>query len=175
MNRESFPAHWPLRTRTAIFVVLAFLLSTAGAQSPNKGGESQKGASNPAISAEQELVRLENGFFEAWQTLDQGYFREHMADNGVAWGDDGTLSRDQEIAALLASAKTCIVEGYSLSDFGALPIAAGTYLLTYKVDQYATCSGVKQPVHLNGSSIYILKAGHWLAVYRAQVPFKNQS
>jgi hypothetical protein len=30
------------------------------------------------------------------------------------------------------------------------------------------------PVHLNGSSIYIFKAGRWQAIYRAEVPFKNQ-
>lgn len=175
MNRESFSACRGLPTRAAIVILLAFLVSRAGAQSSNKVGESQKVQANPALSVEQELVRLENGFFEAWQNLDQAYFRDHMADNGIAWSDDGILSRDQEIAALQASAKTCIVEGYSLTDFGAMPIAAGTYLLTYKVDQYATCRGVKQPVHLNGSSIYILKAGRWQAVYRAQVPLKSQS
>jgi len=171
MNREPSPSGGSFLTSASVVSLLALLFTTASAQSPNKMNQPQKDTpANSALSVQQELVRLENGFFEAWQNLDQAYFREHMADNGVAWGDDGTLSRDQEIAALLASAKTCIVEGYSLSDFGAMPIAGGTYLLTYKVDQYATCSGVKQPVHLNGSSIYILKAGHWQAVYRAQVP-----
>jgi hypothetical protein len=29
-------------------------------------------------------------------------------------------------------------------------------------------------VHINGSSIYIFKAGRWQAIYRAQVPLKNQ-
>ncbi len=53
--------------------------------------------------------------------------------------------------------------------------ATGTYLLTYKAEQYATCNGEKVPVHMNGSSIYILKAGHWQAIYRAEVPLKNQS
>jgi len=66
------------------------------------------------------------------------------------------------------------VEGYGLSDFGALPLATGAYLLTYKAEEYATCNGEKRPVHMNGSSIYILKAGRWQAIYRAEVPFKNQ-
>jgi hypothetical protein len=65
------------------------------------------------------------------------------------------------------------VEGYGLSDFGALPLASGAYLLTYKAEQYATCNGEKVPVRMNGSSIYILKAGHWRAIYRAEVPLKN--
>jgi hypothetical protein len=47
-------------------------------------------------------------------------------------------------------------------------------LLTYKAEQYATCNGEKMPVHINGSSIYIFKTGRWQAIYRAQVPLKNQ-
>jgi hypothetical protein len=128
---------------------------------------------NAPASVQVELVRIETGFFEAWKTLDQAYFREHMPENGIFWSDKGTLSRDQQLAELQASAKTCTVDGYGLSDFGALPLAAGTYLLTYKAEQYATCNGEKLPVHLNGSSIYTLKAGHWQAIYRAEVPLKN--
>jgi hypothetical protein len=67
------------------------------------------------------------------------------------------------------------VEGYGLSDFGVLPLTAGAYLLTYKAEQYATCNGEKIPIHINGSSVYILQAGRWQAVYRAEVPLKNQS
>jgi hypothetical protein len=25
-------------------------------------------------------------------------------------------------------------------------------------------------VHMNGSSVYVLRSGHWQAIYRAQVP-----
>jgi hypothetical protein len=56
-----------------------------------------------------------------------------------------------------------------------MPLTEGAYLLTYKAEQYATCNGERAPIHMNGSSIYILKAGHWQAVYRAEVPLKNQS
>ena len=70
--------------------------------------------------------------------------------------------------------KTCVVEGYSLSDFGVLPLATGAYLLTYKVEQHATCGGQKIPVYMNGSSVYIFKDGRWQAIYRAEVPLKNQ-
>ncbi len=175
MKTEPFSAKKSCGTGAPILLALALLLGFSSAQTSSKASEKRNTApANTPGNVEQELVRLETGFFEAWKMLDQSYFREHMAENGIAWGVNGTLSRDQLLAALQASAKTCIVDGYNLSDFGALPLASGTYLLTYKVQQYATCNGEKLPVNINGSSVYMLKAGHWQAVYRAQVPMKNQ-
>jgi uncharacterized protein DUF4440 len=171
MKHQRFSAKKALVTGAAILVPLALLLGPTSAQTPRKTPDVQSGA--PA-NVQQELVRIETGFFEAWKTSDQAYFREHMPENGVFWSDKGTFSRDQRIAEPQSSAKTCTVEGYGLSDFGALPLAAGAYLLTYKAEQYGTCDGEKLPVHLNGSSIYILKAGRWQAIYRAEVPLKNQ-
>jgi hypothetical protein len=154
-----------VRRNAAIFVVFTFLLATSA--------QTQHTKSSAEGSVQQELVRTENGFFEAWKTKDQAYFREHMPENGIFWGDAGTFSRDQQLAEQQASAKVCTVEGYGLSDFGALPLAAGAYLLTYKAEEYATCNGEKAPVHLNGSSIYVFKGGRWQAIYRAEVPLKN--
>jgi hypothetical protein len=126
-------------------------------------------------SVEQELVRTETGFFEARKLKDLSYFRTHIPENGVFWGENGTLSRDQQLQEQAEAAKACTVEGYSLSDFGMLTLAGGAYLLTYKAEQYATCGGEKAPVHMNGSSVYILKDGRWQAIYRAEVPLKNQN
>jgi hypothetical protein len=171
-KHDSFSAKTTLVTGAAILLALQLLLGPASAQTPHKNDANDVPKSAPT-SVQLELVRTETGFFEAWKTLDQAYFRDHMPENGIFWSDKGTLSRDQQLAELQASAKTCTVDGYGLSDFGALPLGAGTYLLTYKAEQYATCNGEKMPVHLNGSSIYIFKAGHWQAIYRAEVPLKN--
>jgi hypothetical protein len=127
-----------------------------------------------ATKIEQDLISTEIGFFEAWKKKDDSYFREHMAENGIFWGESGTFSRDEQLKQQQADAKNCNVEGYGLSEFGALQLTTGVYLLTYKADQYATCNGEKLPVHMNGSSIYILKAGHWQAIYRAEVPLNTQ-
>jgi hypothetical protein len=168
MKHEPFPAKKTFLTGAAILLPLALLLGPISAQTPPKkaGGPS---------NVQQELVRIETGFFEAWKSKDEAYFREHMPENGIFWGEDGTFSRDQQLQEQEASAKVCAVEGYGLSDFGALPLAAGAYLLTYKAEQYATCNGEKMPVHMNGSSIYIFKGGRWQATYRAEVPMKNPS
>jgi hypothetical protein len=167
--KHALPARRTFLKVAAILFPLALLLGPTSAQTPKKNDARSGGAS----SVQLELVRTETGFFEAWKNKDQAYFREHMPQNGIFWSDNGTVSRDQQLAAQQASAKTCTVEGYGLSDFGALPLATGAYLLTYKAEQYATCDGEKAPVHMNGSSIYILKAGHWQAIYRAEVPLKN--
>jgi len=169
MNRVSLPAKSVFLKGAAMLVPLALLLGAIRAQTARKND-----APNDARSIQLELVRTETGFFEAWKTKDQAYFREHMPENGIFWGENGTFSRDQQLAEQQTPAKACAVEGYGLSDFGALPLATGAYLLTYKAEQYATCNGEKAPVHINGSSIYIFKAGRWQAIYRAQVPFKNQ-
>ncbi len=168
MTHEPFPARKTFLTCAAILVPLAFLLGQTSAQTPHK-------KIGVPSNVQQELVRTETGFFEAWKTKDQTYFREHIPENGVFWGEYGTFSRDQQLAEQQTSAKVCAVEGYGLSNFGALPLATGAYLLTYKAEQYATCNGEKVPVHMNGSSIYIFKAGRWQAIYRAEVPLKNPS
>ncbi len=169
MNRERFPAKKIFLTGAAIFLPLTLLLGPTSAQTQHKN-DARSGA---PTNVQLELVRIETGFFEAWKNNDQTYFREHMPENGIFWSDAGTFSRDQQLAAQQASAKTCTVEGYGLSDFGALPLTSGAFLLTYKAEQFATCNGEKMPVHINGSSIYILKSGHWQAIYRAAVPLKN--
>jgi hypothetical protein len=159
-----------------LILLTAALSGAAGAQTPHKKTSAQNDAESGApTNVQQELVRIETGFFEAWKTQDQSYFREHMPESGVFWGESGTLSRDQQLAEQLDTAKLCTVEGYGLSDFGVLPLSSGTYLLTYKAEQYVNCGGSKMPVHMNGSSVYILKSGHWQAIYRAEVPLKNQS
>ena len=123
---------------------------------------------------EQELIHIETGFFEAWKTKDEAYFRSHIPTNGVFWGEYGTFSRQQQLDEQKAAAKVCTVDGYSLSDFGVLPLTDGAYLLTYKADQYAMCGGEKVPVHMNGSSVYVFREGRWQAIYRAEIPLKNQ-
>jgi hypothetical protein len=172
MNHERFSANKVFVSLATILLQLSLLVSPASAQAPSKKPDARSGSH---ASVQQELVRTETGFFEAWKTKDLAYLREHMVENGVFWGEYGTFSRDQQLAEQQASAKDCTVDGYGLSDFGALPLASGAYLLTYKVDQYATCNGEKVPVHMNGSSIYIFKAGRWQAMYRAEVPLKNPS
>jgi hypothetical protein len=147
----------------AFMVVIPATRGQSPPQSPPKKG-----------GIEQELVHTEFGFFEAWKSKDEAYFRNHIPENGVFWGEYGTFSRDQVLEEQKNSAKSCKVEGYGLSDFGVLPLANGVYLLTYKAEQYATCGGEKVPVHMNGSSVYIFKDGRWQAIYRAEVPMKNQ-
>lgn len=152
----------------AVLVSLAFLPAPLGAQTARK-------ATSALSKIQQELVQTETGFFEAWKTKDDAYFRSHMLENGIFWGDLGTFSRDQQLQRQQASAKSCTVEGYGLSEFGVLPLTTGAYLLTYKIEQYGACNGEKIPIHLNGSSIYVLKSGRWQAIYRAAVPLQNQS
>jgi hypothetical protein len=151
----------------AIVVAIAFVSRATRAETPHKKTGVQG-------NVQQQLVSIETGFFEAWKTKDDTYFRSHMLASGVFWGEDGTLARDQQLQKQQASAKTCAVEGYGLSDFHLLPLTTGAYLLTYTAEQYATCGGEKLPIHITGSSIYVFKERRWQAIYRAEVPMRDQ-
>jgi hypothetical protein len=168
MNRSLLPAKKLGLICSILLPALTFLLQSSSAQAPPKKVVEHN-------NVQLELVRTETGFFEAWKTKDEAYFRAHMPEEGIFWGESGTFSRDQQLQQQQAAAKVCNVEGYGLSGFGVLALASGAYLLTYEAEQYATCNGEKLPIHMNGSSIYVLKAGQWQAIYRAQVPQKNQS
>jgi hypothetical protein len=163
MTHPSFPIRKTLLACALALASLMFLQPTRAQTSQKKGG------------VEQELIRTETGFFEAWKAKDQTYFRNHIPADGVFWGESGTFSRDQQLQDEQASWKTCTIEGYGLSDFRVLPLATGAYLLTYAAEQYATCAGEKIPVQINGSSIYVFRDAHWQAIYRAQIPLKSQS
>lgn len=171
MNRHPIFPTKSLVACMAFLVVFPLAGNVSRAQSPAKKSDARHEVRN----VEQELVHTEMGFFEAWKTKDTTYFREHIPENGIFWGESGTSSRAEVLQEEQDSAKACTVQGYGLSDFGALPLASGAYLLTYKAEQYATCNGERMPVHMNGSSIYVLQQGKWLAIYRAEVPLKNAS
>ena len=66
----------------AVVLAITATIQSSRAQSPQRKG-----------GTEQELVRTEMGFFEAWKTKDQAYFRNHIPENGVFWGEYGTFSR----------------------------------------------------------------------------------
>ena len=80
MNHELLSARRTFRTGTALLFALALLLATTGAQTARKNE-----VSNDTRSIQLELVRTETGFFEAWKTKDEAYFREHMPENGIFW------------------------------------------------------------------------------------------
>jgi hypothetical protein len=162
MKVEFFPAKWRFLTCCAVFVAFLFPFLPSQAETRRKKS-----------NVDQELVRTETGFFEAWKSKDLAYFRNHIPENGLFWGENGTFSRDQQLQEQQAAAKNCAVEGYGLSDFQVLQLATGAYLLTYKAAQYATCNGEKVPVHMNGSSVYVFKNGRWQAIYRAEVPLNR--
>ena len=82
------------------FLCWRLLTGPTSAQTPHKIDASNDVRNSAPTSVQLELVRTETGFFEAWKTLDQAYFREHMPDNGIFWSDKGTLSRDQQLAEL---------------------------------------------------------------------------
>src|SRR5271154_1874086 len=97
----------PIGLLTAIFLALAI-------SSP----QTQAQAAAKQVKVQQELIKTETGFFDAWKTKDTAYFRNHIPADGVYWTEDGIFSREQQLSRQSSLAKTCAVQGYSLSDFG---------------------------------------------------------
>src|ERR1700675_4474562 len=86
----------------SILIPCLFLSLPGCAQNPQKNV-------SPPRNVEQELVRIETGFFEAWKMKDLTYFREHIADNGIFGGEYGAASRAQQLEEQQGSAKSCKV------------------------------------------------------------------
>ena len=59
-------------TFAALVISVAFPFQPAHAQAPRT-----------KINIDQELVRTETGFFEAWKSKDVAYFRNHIPENGI--------------------------------------------------------------------------------------------
>jgi len=78
--------------------------------------------SEKKTGVQQELVQTEMGFFEAWKAKDAAYFHSHIPENGIFWGQSGTLSREELLEEMQTAAKACIIEGYGLSVSEWLPI-----------------------------------------------------
>ena len=124
MNHERFSAKKVLASCALILLQLTLRISPASAQAPNKKPDARSGSQ---AGVQQELVRIETGFFEAWKTKDLAYLREHMVENSLFWG---------EVRHVLPRPATGGAAGlprkfapswtvYGLSDFGALPLASG--------------------------------------------------
>jgi hypothetical protein len=95
--------HVPCFSKSGIRIlpILFFIITLCPVQLPTrKGAQRRKPAAQAAVAAsvQQELVRTETGFFEAWKAKDQNYFRDHMPANGIFWGDSGTFSREQQLS-----------------------------------------------------------------------------
>ncbi|MGO9939210.1 MAG: hypothetical protein ACLPH3_16180, partial [Terracidiphilus sp.] len=82
MNRSSFRAKTIALCCSILLIPLVFLLHLTHAQTPPK-----KIAEHSNVQLE--LVRTETGFFEAWKTKDEAYFRAHMPEEGIFWGESG--------------------------------------------------------------------------------------
>jgi len=114
-----------------------------------------------------QLSSLETKLWEGWKNKDMKPFRSYIAADAVMIGDSGTANKDQALEDLSAP---CEVRSYSLSNMDISKISAGTYLLTYKAAQDATCGGTAIPPTIWASSVWVMRNGRWRVFSHQETP-----
>lgn len=152
--------HLPL----AAILVLAFA-SLALAQEPTPSPTPKPEMTK--AQALKQLSALETKLWDGWKNKDMKPFRTYIAADAVMVGDSGTAGKEQALQDLSAP---CDVRSYSLSDMQVSRISAGTWLLTYKAAQDATCGGTTIPPTIWASSVWVMRRGRWRAFSHQETP-----
>ncbi len=108
-----------------------------------------------------ELLEIEQGFWNA--TRDPGYYKEHMADEGLAIFSAGVMDKSQAIASTSAPGMAAWT-GVKLSNPRVVELAKDCAALVYEGS--ATRDG--QPYSANSTSVYTRRNGSWQMMLHQQ-------
>jgi ketosteroid isomerase-like protein len=101
-----------------------------------------------------ELLRLEEGFWKA--TGDPDYYREHMADDGLAVFSEGVMGKDAAVASTTAPGS----EGWSeirVEEPRVIELADNAVALVYR----GTARRNGEPYAANCTTVYARRDGEW--------------
>ena len=151
-------------------LLLLVLASISFAQTPPAASPSP--APKPAMSKAQirsHIIATEKKLWEAWKNKDAKPFKANLSADSVMIGDSGVAGKNDAIKDLTNA--PCEVKSYTLSDFKATFLSAGTVLLTYKGATEGTCAGAAIPTAWS-SSVYVNRGGRWLVASHQETPVK---
>ena len=116
------------------------------------------------MALREELLNLERGFWKA--TDDPAYYREHMADDGIAVfaAPAGFMNKDQAVASTTGGSDDMRWDNVELNDVRAVVIADDVIGLTYT----AEAMHGDEPYSANATSIYVQRDGRWQLVLHQQ-------
>jgi len=111
-----------------------------------------------------ELLNLERGFWKA--ANDPDYYREHMADDGIAVfaAPAGFMNKDQSVAVMSEGTDEMRWDNIEFNDVRAIVITDDVVALTY----IGEAMHGDKPYSANASSIYVQRDGRWQLVLHQQ-------
>jgi len=120
------------------------------------------------MGVREDLIALEEGFWNAFGNPD--FYREHMADEGIAvFGEPtGVMGKEQAIAE---TEKTdgAMWSNTRIEDARVTPLASGVMALTYK----GSAERGGQPYSAYCTSVYVDHGGKWkLALHQQSTPMQ---
>jgi hypothetical protein len=64
----------------------------------------------------------------------------------------------------------CDVKDYALDSFKMMKLDSNVMLVTYKATVHATCGGQAAPENIMAASIWVNRAGKWVAPFHQETP-----
>lgn len=120
-----------------------------------------------------QLITAERRLWDAWKNGKPEVWRQNLRDDAVFFGQYGVAPKSELVAEQKESIISCKVESYSLTDPRAIRLDDNSAILLYEAEQHAVCGGATVQPRMHGSSVYVLREGKWLNVFRSEVPPAN--
>ncbi len=109
----------------------------------------------------QNLLKNIQSLWQAWQNYNPEPFKQWMSQDLITISAQGSGNLTEFLQQL--SSKQCQVKSFSIDEAGArfTKIDDNTYVITYKAEQDAMCSGTKVPSPVMVSEVWSKKDGKW--------------
>jgi hypothetical protein len=119
-----------------------------------------------------ELVAIDKALWGAWSVGNAAPFKEHLADDYVqaVAGAGVTSGKDKVIAGL--SPGDCELKSFDFQDVTIRQLGQDVAILNYVANQDVSCGGEKLPPRVFSTSVYVRRAGKWLALNYQETPLQ---
>jgi len=139
-------------------LILVTTATVALAQEPAKPASAQSDAQKTAAN---NIIGMEQQFWEALKNKDGKFFEANLPDDLVAVGIVGVLTKST--AVNLFFKMPCEVRSFTLTDFKVTFFTSETAFVTYKAATDGSCAGKSVPT-VWASAVYVRRHGRWLKV-----------
>ncbi|HSE43330.1 MAG TPA: nuclear transport factor 2 family protein [Acidobacteriota bacterium] len=121
----------------------------------------QTGKTMESDSVKKEVLKNIQSLWKGWQDQNPEPFKQLMSQDALTITGQGVTTMSDLFKQM--EGKQCAVKSFSIDESGArlTKIDDNTYVITYKADQEATCSGIKSPSPVMVSEVWSNKDGKW--------------
>jgi hypothetical protein len=152
-----------MRKLTLLMILIA-TATVAFPQGPPKATVAQSDAEKTAAN---NIIGLEQQFWEALKNKDAKFFEANLPDDLVAVGYVGVLTKST--AVNLFFKMPCEVRSFTLTDFKVTFFTSETAFVTYKGATDGTCFGKPIPT-VWASAVYVKRDKRWLKASHQETP-----